>query len=65
MDRVAGLGGACGLQHPEQFSRQLASAAREFGEAMRPVIRLHDLQHTHATLYLRARVHPKIVSEQL
>jgi integrase len=32
---------------------------------MLPVIRLHDLRHTHATLYLRAGVHPKIVSERL
>lgn len=30
-----------------------------------PVIRLHDLRHTHATLALRAGVHPKIVSERL
>jgi hypothetical protein len=35
------------------------------GEAMPPVIRLHDLRHTHATLYLRVGVHPKIVSERL
>lgn len=30
-----------------------------------PVIRLHDLRHTHATLALQAGVHPKIVSERL
>lgn len=30
-----------------------------------PSIRLHDLRHTHATLALRAGVHPKIVSERL
>lgn len=30
-----------------------------------PAIRLHDLRHTHATLALRAGVHPKIVSERL
>jgi integrase len=28
-------------------------------------IRLHDLRHTHATLMLKAGVHPKIVSERL
>ena len=28
-------------------------------------LRLHDLRHTHATLMLRAGVHPKIVSERL
>jgi integrase len=30
-----------------------------------PPIRLHDLRHTHATLALRAGVHPKVVSERL
>ncbi len=28
-------------------------------------VRLHDLRHTHATLMLKAGVHPKIVSERL
>ncbi|MHB8702882.1 MAG: tyrosine-type recombinase/integrase [Candidatus Tyrphobacter sp.] len=30
-----------------------------------PPIRLHDLRHTHATLLMRANVHPKVVSERL
>jgi integrase len=30
-----------------------------------PVIRLHDLRHTYATVALGAGVHPKIVSERL
>jgi integrase len=30
-----------------------------------PVVRFHDLRHTHATLLLREGVHPKIVSERL
>ena len=30
-----------------------------------PRIRFHDLRHSHATLMLRANVHPKIVSERL
>jgi transcriptional regulator with XRE-family HTH domain len=30
-----------------------------------PLIRLHDLRHTHATMALRAGVHPKVVSERL
>ena len=30
-----------------------------------PHIRLHDLQHTHATLMLKVGVHSKIVSERL
>jgi integrase len=28
-------------------------------------VRLHDLRHTHATLMLKAGVHPKVVSERL
>jgi integrase len=28
-------------------------------------IRLHDLRHTHATVMLKAGVHPKVVSERL
>jgi len=30
-----------------------------------PILRLHDLRHTHASLMLKQRVHPKIVSERL
>jgi len=30
-----------------------------------PRMRLHDLRHTHATLMLKAGVHPKVVSERL
>lgn len=30
-----------------------------------PLIRLYDTRHTHATLLLKANVHPKIVSERL
>jgi integrase len=29
------------------------------------MIRLHDLRHSHATLALRAGIHPKVVSERL
>ena len=28
-------------------------------------IRIHDLRHTHATLMLKAGIHPKVVSERL
>jgi len=28
-------------------------------------LRLHDLRHTHATMMMKAGVHPKIVSERL
>jgi integrase len=30
-----------------------------------PHIRFHDLRHTHASLLLKAGVHPKVVSERL
>ncbi|WP_219414172.1 tyrosine-type recombinase/integrase [Pseudonocardia nigra] len=42
----------------EQFGRLLS-------EAGLPVIRLHDLRHTYATMALRAGVNPKIVSSRL
>lgn len=34
-------------------------------KAGNPRIRFHDLRHTHATLMLKAGVHPKVVSERL
>jgi integrase len=34
-------------------------------KAMLRSIRIHDLRHTHATLMLKAGVHPKVVSERL
>lgn len=47
---------------PRTFSR----AFERHGEAAElPVIRLHDLRHTHATLALAAGIHPKVVSERL
>ena len=48
--------------HPEVVSRYFRQAVRE---AKLPTIRPHDLRHTHATLALRAGIHPKIVSERL
>ena len=30
-----------------------------------PIVRFHDLRHTHATLLLLRGIHPKIVSERL
>jgi integrase len=57
------------VRHPERFSRmfvgRIAAARKNLGEDALPSIRLHDLRHTHATLLLRAGVHPKIVSERL
>ena len=48
--------------HPEVISRSFRQAVQQ---SMLPRIRLHDLRHTHATLALRAGVHPKVVSERL
>jgi integrase len=51
-----------GPLHPERFSRTFAHEAARAGL---PVIRLHDLRHTWATLALAAGLHPKIVQERL
>lgn len=48
--------------HPKTISYQFGRAARA---AKLPRIRLHDLRHTHATLALKAGVHPRIVQERL
>ncbi len=39
--------------------------AKVIRKAGLPRIRLHDLRHTHATLMLKAGIHPKVVSERL
>jgi integrase len=48
--------------HPDVASRKFRQAVKR---SLLPVIRLHDLRHTHATLALRAGIHPKVVSERL
>ncbi|MEX5718439.1 tyrosine-type recombinase/integrase [Geodermatophilus maliterrae] len=56
-------------RHPERFSRrfagQLARARKALGEDQLPVIRLHDLRHTHATPLLADGVPVEVVSERL
>ena len=47
---------------PESISRYWQRAVKK---SMLPIIRLHDLRHTHATLALQAGIHPKVVSERL
>jgi integrase len=47
---------------PDVISHAFSKIIRKAGL---PHIRLHDLRHTHATLLLKAGVHPKIVSERL
>jgi integrase len=48
--------------HPKKATECFIKGSKAAGV---PVIRLHDLRHTHATLALSAGVHPKIVSERL
>ncbi|HYX93526.1 MAG TPA: site-specific integrase [Geodermatophilus sp.] len=56
-------------RHPEQFSRRflghVVQARKTLGEERLPVIRLHDLRHTHATLLLAAGEPVKVVTERL
>jgi len=48
--------------HPEAFSQTFDRAVARLGL---PVLSVHDLRHTHATLLLRAGVPVKVVSERL
>jgi integrase len=48
--------------HPQSVSGAFERAVRRSGL---PVIRFHDLRHTHASLLLAALVHPKVVQERL
>lgn len=48
-----------------QFARDVARARAELGGQALPVIRLHDLRHTHATILLTAREPVHIVSQRL
>jgi integrase len=55
--------------HPERFTRtfhgELARCRKAIGAEALPVIRLHDLRHTHATLLLAKGEPVKVVSERL
>ena len=48
--------------HPQRFSEAFH---QHVTDAKLPKLSLHGLRHTHATLALRAGVHPKVVSERL
>lgn len=48
--------------HPDYLTRTFQSLAKRAGV---PLVRLHDLRHTHATLLLAAGVPVKVVSERL
>jgi len=65
------LGGATGLvfaradgspTRPDSVSRRFTQLSRNAGL---PVIRVHDLRHTYATIALSAGAHPKVVAERL
>jgi len=47
---------------PDSVSGRFERLVRAF---RLPIIRLHDLRHTHATLALAAGIHPKVVQERL
>jgi integrase len=47
---------------PQNVSQSFVNTIRRLGL---PVIRLHDLRHTSASLALAAGIHPKVVSERL
>lgn len=48
--------------HPKTLSSHFERLVKRLGL---PRVRLHDLRHTHATLALRAGIHPRIVQERL
>jgi integrase len=51
--------------HPEAFSKTFDRRLRQARFVELPLIRLHDLRHTWATLALKAGVDVKVVSERL
>jgi integrase len=57
------------FRDPETFSKVFKSTQRRcaeaLGEAAPPVIRLHDLRHTHATILLTSREPVHVVSQRL
>ena len=57
------------FSHPDGSPLNPSSVTHTFSKAAAraglPQLRLHDLRHIHATLLLKAGVHPKIVSERL
>jgi integrase len=55
--------------HPDGTPLDPDTVTHAFSKIVRsvglPYLRLHDLRHTHATLMLKAGIHPKVVSERL
>lgn len=48
--------------YPSDVSREFRSRVKELGL---PMIRFHDMRHTHATMMLKMGIHIKVVSERL
>ena len=55
----------CPVSTSEMFGRRVAKARKALGSDALPVLTLHGLRHTHATILLEAGVNPKVVSERL
>jgi integrase len=57
------------FRQPERFSHLFRETqqrcARMLGDDAPPMIRVHDLRHSHATILLRDRENVKVVSERL
>lgn len=49
----------------EQFSKIILSHKNKDGKQIIPLIRFHDLRHTHATLLRKLKVDAKVISERL
>ena len=49
----------------QMFGRRVTKARQAFGSDALPVITLHGLRHTHATVLLEAGENPKVVEERL
>lgn len=62
---------ACPLVFPNENGKPLVGSTIHYvmqkvlTDSGLPPIRFHDLRHTHATLLLKAGVHPKVVQERL
>jgi len=52
-----------GVLKPDSLSAEFRVAIREIPDI--PVIRFHDLRHSHATQLLKLGIHPKIAQERL
>jgi integrase len=67
--RSAGPPPEGGYLNPDRFSRRfvrsLTLARKELGNDALPMIRVHDLRHTHASILLADKWPVKVVSERL